>query len=255
MPVLEELSMSYDYDDPIQKVEPPKSFFVNISLNKNIAKKIKNIIFTINKLNVENFYIGGGLATACFYGEKINYSDFDKRFEDLFGDIDVYISPNQFDKLLKTQLYKLYSPEILEYDCSELKRKIQFINMKNKTIETVISNYDFSINKCFVAIELYEKPALSYPRHNNSFESIEISNINLNAKTNSLDRAIKYRKRYPSITDVIIKSDKLEDLIKSIKEINSEKKIDNLIEEVIDGERKSRSLLKEKLKRFEKLEF
>jgi len=248
--------MSYDYEDPIPKYEPPKAFFASSSLAKNISNKIKNIIFTINKLDVENFYIGGGLATACYYGTLKSYSDFDKRFEELFGDIDIYISQNQFEKLLKTNLYKVYSPGILEYESRELKKKIQFINMKERTIETVISAYDFSINKCFITIELYEKPMLSYPRNNEDFfETIEVSNINLGAKMNSLDRAIKYRKRYQSIESITIKSDKIEDLIRSIKETNSETKENSLIEEIIDGEKNSRSLLKERLKRFEKLEF
>lgn len=244
--------MSFDYDPPDPKYEPPKTVFTNSALNVNITKKIKNIIFTINKLNIENFYIGGGLATACFYGTF--YSDFDKRFEELFGDVDVYISQNQFNTLLKTNLYKSHSANILEYDCFELKRKIQFINMKDNSIETIISAYDFSINKCFITIELYEKPIISFPRNSKDhFQTIEVENININAKMHSLDRLLKYKKRYPTIKTINIQADKIEDLIKSLKETNIEKKEDILVNSSTSSTFKEKQI--EPLKRFRKLDF
>lgn len=223
-------------------------------LDDRIYLKIKEILFQISKLDIYEYYIGGGFATACIYGTYINYDKFIQNFEKLYGDIDIYVSSETFEKLKKNTIFKQSSASILNTILPILNQKIQIISTKDRTIKSIISDYDLSINMCYLQIHVYEKPRIHYSRNCLNFNIVKMIHFGNSAKQTTFSRAKKYIERYPEIENFEFSSKSVESFFNDFEKQkclmeNQAKQIEIPIQFY------ETKIFQSSLKRFNKLEF
>lgn len=267
--------MSWDDYDPIKKTlevirDNAKSLFPETKtkyssdkwesddIDEQVLEKINPFILEIYKQGIHNFYISGGLATAVFFIDRIDWDNYHSEFNTLFEDVDVYIKED-FNELKKKNKFIQTSENIIEYYSDKLKRKFQFINIGNVKIADHVDKFDLNINKCYIEYSIYKTPKLFWNEESiDDFDVLRIESVNNKAKVSSLERMVKYIERY-NIEKIDINPKDLKPLLDYYKETviksrqEEEQKLTAEIQKTNTAENHKKNV--ENLKRFKKLDF
>lgn len=160
----------------------------------------------------------------------------------------------EIEKLKKNTIFKQSSASILNTILPILNQKIQIISTKDRTIKSIISDYDLSINMCYLQIHVYEKPRIHYSRNCLNFNIVKMIHFGNSAKQTTFSRAKKYIERYSEIESFEFSSKSVETFFNEFEKQkclmeNKTKQIE------IPIQADETKIFQSSLKRFNKLEF
>lgn len=242
-----------------------KPLYQKISLEVYYTNFIKDYVFELNNHNIYEFYLSGGLSTylkclslgiAYFSEIKNDKNKLEKSLDkNMYTDVDIYVSGNLFNKLLKDGFFSQDKENILSFYFKDGK-KCQIMNLMNFSINSIVDEFDINLCRNYIQFSPYE--GISYFARTDSFDNSKsgwFSSFHL--RKDSLARLEKYMKRYPKITWVLNENSfsEFKKHYKSIYDEIESSNIDNKIKEGVELLNKCKELPKvSKLKRFARID-
>ena len=227
MPILPDVLEKHDegYEDIVDS-NLPQIVFTERQLSETTTKRLEPFFKEVTKeFGLTDYQIAGGFAVAVgnFESWEFDVHAWHDEVENRYGDIDIYVSPSDFTRLMKSGKYPDFKPNIINHVLtSYFKTKVQIVCKQKFTIQEIVSSFDFNITGFYIDVVFNQNPVLYRDSELNNFDELFVRRVVKNGSQTTFDRIEKYLNRYDSIGSIKFENPQLFiDALEKYRKINT----------------------------------
>lgn len=200
-----------DYEDIVDE-NLPLLEFEEIKLSEITLSNLTILKEITKEFGLTDYQIAGGFAVAVGNFESWNFeaNAWHNEVSIKYGDIDIYVEPSDFARLVKSGKYEDVKPNLITHTIMHYyKTKMQIICKQKYSIERIVSSFDLNITGFYIDVKYNQKPCLFKDKELQNFDQLIVKRVNKFSKQHTFDRIEKYIKRYSCIGSVIFEKPEL----------------------------------------------